>query len=255
MPINGKLIIREDRESVALLQIKRGKVNALDLELCEELAENLQELKEASVKGIVLTGTGTTFCAGVDLFRLLEGGEDYVRRFVPALMNLFERLFVFPKPVVVAINGNAIAGGCVIACACDYRIAARGESKIGVPEVLVGVPFPPLAFEIVRFATTHRYLQEVVYFGKYYGLEEATQRGLVDETVAPEKLLNRAEEIAAKLIQIPPETFRHVKRQLREPYLATAERTKVHDEEILNVWCSGKTHATIREYLRRTLGK
>jgi enoyl-CoA hydratase len=249
------MIKKEDWDSISLLRLEDGKVNALDLELCEALTESLIELERSSAKAVVLTGTGTTFSAGVDLFRLLDGGQDYVLKFVPALTGLLERLFLFPKPVVVALNGNAIAGGCVIACACDYKIAANGEGKTGVPEVLVGVPFPPSAFEIVRFAASPRYLQEIVYFGRYYDMEEGIQRGLVDETVSAPNLLSRATEIATKLSEIPADTFRLVKRQLREPYLATVERSKIRDEEILKVWCSEETHATIREYLRRTLGK
>ena len=249
------MITREYRDSVALLQLEHGKVNALDLELCEALDHSLDELETSSATAVVLTGSGTTFSAGVDLFRLLEGGQNYVLKFVPALINVLQRLFLFPKPVVVALNGNAIAGGCVISCACDYKIAANGEGKIGVPEVFVGVPFPPLAFEIVRFAATHRYLQEIIYFGRYYDMEEGLMRGLVDEMVSSDKLLSRATEIASKLSEIPPDTFRLVKRQLREPYLATVERSKIRDEEILKVWCSEQTHVTIREYLRRTLDK
>jgi enoyl-CoA hydratase len=249
------MIKRQDHNSVVLLRLDRAKVNALDLELCEALTQSLEEVEKSSAKAIVLTGTGATFSAGVDLFRLLEGGQDYALKFVPALTSVLERLFLFPKPVVAALNGNAIAGGCVIACACDYKIAVKGDARIGVPEVLVGVPFPPLAFEIVRFAANPRYLPEITYFGRYYDMEEGLRRGLVDETVSTDKLFSRAFEIATKLSEIPADTFRLVKRQLREPYLATVERLKIRDEEILKVWCSEKTHSTIREYLRRTIGK
>lgn len=249
------MIKREEKDSLVVLRIERGKVNALDLELCEALEQSLDELAKSSAKALVLTGTGTTFSAGVDLFRLLEDGQDYVLKFVPALTSVLERLFLFPKPVVVALNGNAIAGGCVIACACDYKIAAKGEAKIGVPEVLVGVPFPPLAFEIVRFAASHQFLQEIIYFGHYYDMDEGVSRGLVDETISSDKLLSRAFEIATKLSEIPAETFRLVKRQLREPYVSIVERSKIRDEEILKVWCSEQTHSAIREYLRRALGK
>ena len=104
-------------------------------------------------KAVVLTGQGEMFSAGVDLLRLSEGGADYVRRFLPALHRLYDTVFFFPKPVVAAVNGHAIAGGCVLQCCADRRIAAAGGGRIGVTELLVGVPFPPLAFEVMRFAT------------------------------------------------------------------------------------------------------
>jgi enoyl-CoA hydratase/carnithine racemase len=86
-------------------------------------------------------------------------------------------------------------------------------------------------------------------------MAEGMQKGLLDETVPPDSLLSRAQEKAVKLSEIPSDTFRLVKRQIREPYLANTERSKIRDEETLNVWCSPQTRGAIREYLRRTLGK
>ena len=249
------MILRKDTDSIAILEIQHGKVNALDVELCAALDESLESIERSAAKAIVLTGSGTTFSAGVDLFRLLQGGTRYAQEFVPKLVNALKRLFIFPKPVVVAINGNAIAGGCVIACACDYRVAIKGRGKIGVPEALVGVPFPSTAFEIVRFATDPRRLQEVVYFGRYYDMEEGVALGFVDETVDAEKLLDRAMEIAERLSQIPADTFRLIKAHLRAPYLATIEQSTLREEEIEKVWMSGEIHTVIRDYLQRTVGK
>ena len=74
----------------------------------------------------MLTGTGTVFSAGVDLRRLTEGGRDYVQAFLPLLGDAFFKTFTFPKPLIAAVNGHAIAGGCILACACDYRIMSAG---------------------------------------------------------------------------------------------------------------------------------
>jgi enoyl-CoA hydratase/carnithine racemase len=249
------MITCEDRNSIAVIQLEHGKVNAIDLEFCDILEERLDEIEKSSQKAVVVTAQGKTFSAGVDLIRLLDGGKDYVREFVPKMIHMMRRLFLFPKPIVAALNGNAIAGGCVIACACDYKIAITGEGKIGVPEGLVGVPFPPLAFEIVRFAADHRYLQEIVYIGRYYGMDEGVERGLLDETVSAEMLMRRACEVATKMTEVPAETFGLIKRQLREPYLANVERSQETTAEILKVWSSEEAHAAIRSYLRRTIGK
>ena len=81
---------------------------------------------------------------------------------VDALSLAFGSVFTFRRPVVAAINGHAIAGGCVFACACDHRVMARGSGVIGLTELRVGVPFPTYAFEIVRFATAPEYLQELI---------------------------------------------------------------------------------------------
>ena len=117
-------------------------------------------LRGGDAKAVVLTGQGKIFSAGVDLLRCSDGGADYVRQFLPALHQLYDAVFFHPKPVVAAINGHAMAGGCVLACCADRRIMARDGGRIGVTELLVGVPFPALAFEIMRCATPPHYFAE-----------------------------------------------------------------------------------------------
>ena len=99
---------------------------------------------------MVITGAGTAFSAGVDLQQIVDGGRSYGREFLPALSAAFLAVFDHPGPVVAAINGHAIAGGCVLAAACDLRLMSRGT--IGLAELSVGVPFPPAAVEILRYA-------------------------------------------------------------------------------------------------------
>src|SRR6266852_4922794 len=135
---------------IAVMTLTYGKANALDIEFCEALAARFMELRKSDAKAVVLTGQGKIFSAGVDLKRLSEGGAEYIRRFLPALHRLYEEVFFHPKPLVAAINGHAIAGGCVLACCADRRIMADDSGRIGVTELQVGVPFPPLAFEAVR---------------------------------------------------------------------------------------------------------
>jgi enoyl-CoA hydratase len=252
-----RTIARESRGPVVVLRFERGKVNALDLELMTALEEELVALEQdETVRAVVLTGTGSSFSAGVDLFRVLAGGEEYVREFVPSVTTGFRRLFAFPKPVVAAINGHAIAGGCVIALASDHRIMAEGAGRIGVPELLVGVSWPAHALEIVRFALPPFRAQELVYSGRTVGAEEARGLGLVDEIVDPESLLDAALEAAERLAHIPAEAFRLAKRQLRGPTLELADRvSREKDEEVARFWASQETAEAIRSYLDRTVGR
>ena len=150
---------------IAVLTLTHGKANALDIEFCEAMAEQFMALRQSDAKAVVITGQGKIFSAGVDLKRLSEGGADYIRKFLPALHKLYDAVFYHPKPVVAAINGHAIAGGAVLAACADRRIMARESGRIGVTELLVGVPFPALAFEIVRFAVLPRYLPELTLSG------------------------------------------------------------------------------------------
>jgi enoyl-CoA hydratase len=247
------MIEREEREGIAMLRIAHGKAGALDVELVEELAGAVDELAASPARAVVLTGTGTIFSAGVDLFRLLDGGVEYAARFLPALTGSIRKLFALPKPVVAAANGHAIAGGCILVAACDYRLMARGEGRIGAPELLVGVPFPPSVLEVLRFALPPQHVQEVVYTGKTWMADGALTKGLVDEVVEAWALDVRALEVAAQMAALPPAAFALTKRQLRQEALERA--AAADDREAISIWSTPETHDRVRAYLERTLGK
>src|SRR5690349_10375897 len=118
------MIERTQHEGVLTLRLAHGKANALDVELLDALLGELEGMAD-DVRALILTGTGSIFSAGVDLFRLTRDGADYVGRFLPLLSRLVRTLFTFPRPVVAAVNGHAIAGGCVLVLACDVRLMAE----------------------------------------------------------------------------------------------------------------------------------
>jgi enoyl-CoA hydratase len=241
----------EDRDGVRTLRLDHGKAHALDRELTGALRRAIAAARDdESVRAIVFTGTGGIFCAGVDLRRVLAGGADYVERFVPELVGAFHDLFAFPRPAVAAVNGHAIAGGCVLAAACDYRLMAEGNGTIGVPELRVGVPFPLVALEILRFATSPAHLQELVYRGKSYHVSEACRVGLVDEVTAPARLVEEARAVAARLASDPAARFRITKRQLRRPVLDRIARYAGEtDAQVVEEWKNPRTLEAIREYM------
>ena len=205
---------------------------------------------------VVLTGTGTVFSAGVDLRRLTEGGRDYIRAFVPLLGDAFFKTFTFPKPLIAAVNGHAIAGGCVLACACDYRVMAAGTGRIGTPELSIGVPFPTVAMEILRLIVPAHRLQSVVYRGLTCTPDEALANGFVDELAPPEALVDRAVEMAAHLGSLPPASFALTKRIIRQPSRdRVVQYTRSVDAEVLEAWMSTRVQDAVRAYVDRTLRK
>ncbi len=190
----------------------------------------------------MVTGQGKIFSAGVDLKRLSEGGADYVRKFLPALHKLYDAVFYHPKPVVAAINGHAIAGGCVLACCADRRIMARESGRIGVTELLVGVPFPALAFEIVRFAVPPRYLPEFTLSGATYATDVALQRGWIDEVAEPDDLIEDAIAVAQELALLSPAAFAQTKTQIRQPVTERLERSgQATDKAVTEIWTAPET--------------
>src|SRR5439155_26860191 len=122
------------RNDVAVLTLAHGKANLFDLEFCDALTSAFADCERSAAKAAVVIGRGSIFSAGVDLVRLTNAGPVYVAAFMPALGRVFERVFAFAKPLVAAVNGHAIAGGCILACTADRRLMAQGAGRIGVPE-------------------------------------------------------------------------------------------------------------------------
>ncbi|MFI4960269.1 MAG: enoyl-CoA hydratase/isomerase family protein [Hyphomicrobiales bacterium] len=241
---------------IAVLTLTHGKANALDIELCEALTARFQELRNSDAKAVVVTGQGKIFSAGVDLIRLSEGGAAYVRKFLPALHKLYDTVFYHPKPVVAAINGHAIAGGCVLACCADRRIMTREGGRIGVTEMLVGVPFPALAFEIVRFAVPPRYLSEFTLSGATYETDTALQRGWIDEVAEPGELIEDAIAVAQELALLSPAAFAQTKMQIRQAVTERmAQSGEATDKAVTAIWTAPETLHYIRDYVARTLKK
>jgi enoyl-CoA hydratase len=248
------MIEREREGAVTVLRLQHGKANALDVELCGALGDALVAAERAG-EALVLTGSGTIFSAGVDLFRMLEEGPGYLEAFLPALDALLERLFTYPWPVVAAVNGHAMAGGWIVAAACDYRVMTTGRGKAGLPELQVGVPFPPIALETVRFATPPSPLQAMLFGGRLYGGDEALAAGLVEEAVPPEQVVARALAAAESLARVPAAAFRLTKLQLRRPAAERAAAARETASAVRAAWADPAAWEVVRAYLERVVGK
>jgi enoyl-CoA hydratase len=251
------VLATESRGGTTILRLAHGKASAMDLELLRGLRAAFERLgADPAVRAIVLTGSGSIFSAGVDLRRLLAGGREYIERFLPELDGCFLTLFGCDKPVVAAINGHAIAGGCILAACCDVRLMAAGDGRIGAPELKVGVPFPPAIVEILRFALAPQHVQEMLLRGRLCSPEEALARGLVDEVVAPERLMERALQLADEMAAAPAVAFRLTKRELREPVLERARATAgASRAALVDAWASEEVLGAVRRYVEKTLGK
>ena len=246
------MIERTDEDGISLFRMAHKPANVLTAEFSDTLWNDIKETREdPTVRAVVLSGTGSAFSAGVDLFRVIQDGPDYVDALLSSLSGLLDGLRKFPKPLVAAVNGHAIAGGAVVACACDYRVMVRGNGKIGLPELQVGLPFFSVALEIMRGIVPARYLREVLLLGRSFNPEDARERGLVNEIVDSGNLLPRALEIARRLATIPEATFALSKRQLS----MSPDTMQDLDEELQAIWQAEESHAHIRAYLERTLGK
>ena len=248
------MISHEQRDDIAILTLAHGKANLLDVEFCRAVAAALDECAVSSARAAVIIAEGTIFSAGVDLRRLVDGGHRYAEEFLPALGHAFDVAFAFPKPLVAAVNGHAIAGGCILANAADRRLMARGTGRIGVPELLVGVPFPTVALEIMRQHVPPPHLAALIFSGETVVADRAVELGVVDAAVDPDRLLDEAVGAAKAMAALPPAAFAITKKQLRAPALARIrEGRERFDAAIHEYWAAPGTLDTVRAYVQRTL--
>jgi enoyl-CoA hydratase len=188
-------------DGATIVRIDHPPVNAFDLGLVDDAVATVRGIQGP----IVLTGAGKCFSAGVDLRAIIDGPPEYTDRFLAAVSAAFLAVFDHPAPVVAAINGHAIAGGCVLAMAADIRLMSAG--LIGLSEVAVGVPFPVAALEICRYAMGPSVTRAVLQADNI-DVKTAAERGWIDEAVAPDDLVGRAVEIARALGSTRPPPMR-----------------------------------------------
>ncbi|MCO1659176.1 enoyl-CoA hydratase/isomerase family protein [Pseudonocardia humida] len=250
------MIEREDVDGVAVLRLAHGPVNAMDLELCEAIADAFGALAADPAVAVVLTGAGRSFSAGVDLRRLLDGGEEYVRRFLPALDAALRTPFELGKPVVAAVNGHAIAGGAVLAAAADRVLMTDGPGRVGIPEIVVGVPFPRVPIEVVRHAVGDQVARRLVIGAKTHAAADAVGFGLVDEIVPAGDLLDRAvAEARALATGVPPDTFAMTKAQLRREHVERMDGYADEAPGVAELWVRRVTDGWTAAYLAAATGR
>jgi enoyl-CoA hydratase len=244
----------EERGVVTILRMARGKGNALNLELARALVDALDGLERSPARAGILTGQENIFGAGVDLPAVIEGGAAYVRQFLPLLQRVIERLVTFSKPLVAAVNGHAIAGGAILMLCCDQRLLARGTARVGLTEILVGVEFPAWGLEVARFATAPQHFSTLICRGRTWQPEEALARGLVDELVEADQLLDRACGVAEELAAIPTATFTATKMAVRRPLIEAARRqAALTDATVLERWCAPETLRHMAAYAEQNI--
>jgi enoyl-CoA hydratase len=249
-------ILNLEAGRVATLAIDRPPANALTREFFVELADVLARLAAASdVRALVITGTGRFFSAGLDLFAVFADDAPGFREFTVRFDAGFAALFAFPKPVVAAVNGHAVAGGAVLAAAADFRLMAEGEGRVGLTEILLGLPFPVSVLEIVRTACGGPSLRELLYHGRTYLPAEAAARRLVDEVVPAADLAARARALAEELAGRGAAAFAATKRALRAQALARMTAAAPGDDPTWDVWRAPATRTAVEAYRARALGR
>lgn len=249
-----KRVARENRGRVAVLELDRGVTNAIDLEMIEELAALLQQIRtDGEIDALILSSANEKFFSiGFDLPVLFDLERDDFLFFFRSFNRLCLDLFTFPKPTVVAITGHAIAGGCIVAYCCDYRIISDGRKLMGVNEIKLGVPLPYPADCILRFMVGDRNACELIDFGEFHLPERSLSLGIVDQVLPAGKVLSESLERAKKLGSSPGETWKLIKKnrvhELERKIMAGLEES---ERLFVDLWYAAET----RELLKAAIEK
>lgn len=189
------------------------KRNAVSFVLVEELLAALDEIEQSSAQVVILTGAGKAFCAGLDLDELktlLGKKQDENVQDSSRMARIFRRLYDFPLPTIAAVNGAAIAGGTGFATMCDFTLAVP-EAKFGYTEVRIGF-VPAIVSSMLVWQVGHKIARDLLLTGRQFDAAEAHRYGLVNEVVEPARLMIRARELAAQLMENSPSSVRATKR-------------------------------------------
>lgn len=203
---------------VALITMDDGKANALSPAMIEALGAAFDRA-EKEAKSVVLAGRPGRFCAGFDL-KVMMSGPEAAMAMVVAGGELFLRLYEYPKPLVAAVSGHALAGGILLVATADTRIGIQGDFKLGLNEVQNNMPVPVLAHELARDRLSPRELTAAVVQAKIYDPEAAVAAGWLDRAVDGEKLAAAAMEEATRLAGLPGHAYAVTKKSLRRQTIA-----------------------------------
>src|SRR5512143_996054 len=191
------LIRIEQRHDTAVVFFARPPANAFNLDLTEELHARLDELAaRVPAGGVVVTGDGRTFSGGVDFKAVPTYTAEQSARMIGHINACITTLYGLPTATVAAVNGHAIGGAFVVMLACDARLAADTDAKLGLTEVTAGIPYPACPMEVVQAEIEPSYRRHLVLTGEVISPRAAHARGLIDELVVPQDLLERAVDVA-----------------------------------------------------------
>ena len=209
----SNLVAFELKDKVAVVTMDDGKANALSHAVVEQLNAAIARA-EKEAEALVLAGRPGRFCAGFDLKTMMtsiEAATDLVASGAETYMRLYEA----PLPIVAACGGHAMAGGALLLLACDTRVGARGEFKIGLNEVAISLTLPVLAQELARDRLAPQHLVEATLQAKVYEPEGALRVGYFDRLAEPAEVVAEALKEARRLSQLPRLAYANTKKRLR----------------------------------------
>lgn len=237
------------KEGIATVTLNRGKVNALNEPLIEQLHGCFADIEmDLDVRSVILTGQGKFFSFGFDIPEFMSYPKESFTRYLTKFTDLYTSLFLFSKPIVAALNGHTVAGGCMLALTCDARIMVSEKAKISLNEINFGSSVFAGSVEMLKFCVGHKNAATILYSGAMFLAEEAIRLGLIDRISSPEDLVGDARKAARDLADKDGAAFKSLKGLLRKPVAEEMiKREKDSIREFVDIWYSEKTRRNLEE--------
>jgi enoyl-CoA hydratase/carnithine racemase len=252
--IDGESVKLEYRGPVALVVLNRSVTNALNLEFVNSLADVLERLKQdEKFHSIVVTSSSEKFFSiGFDIPQLFALSRDDFAVFYRSFNRLCLNLYVFPKPTIAAITGHAVAGGCIIALCCDYRIIAQGKKKMGLNEIKLGVPIPYPADLVLHQIAGARHAREIVNTGEFYLPQTLKEMGVVDAVLPLDQVQTMAVEKATLLGGFLQKTYATIKKnRIESVEERILSKLKEKEEIFLDLWFSEEARKRLKQAMEK----
>ncbi len=249
------MILPLDHGAVRELRLNRPPANALSPDLILELRREVGSAPKENVRALVLSGAPGRFCAGLDVPLLLTLDRPAMSAVWRDFYALLRALACSPIPIAAAITGHAPAGGTVLQLFCDWRVMAQGDWKIGINEVQVGLPLPPVILLALKRQVGARQAERLAVEGVLVSSVEAARMGLVDELAPAERVVSRAVEWCNGLLALPSQAMSGTRRQARADLIALFDQVESEIEAVVSSWWSEEAQATLRSLADRLARK
>jgi enoyl-CoA hydratase/carnithine racemase len=239
---------------IAVVRMNRGKVNAINSDAVDDLTERFARLKnDQRIKAVIFTGQQKFFSFGFDVPELLTYSRETLKDFFMRFTHLKNDLFLYPKPLIQALNGHTIAAGCMLALTGDFRIMVSEGAKISLNEVNIGASVFAGSVEMLKFCAGQRNAELILTSGQMYSPNEAFQLRMVDKLSTSDTLMDEAMKVASEYAAKNPGAFRSIKGLLRRPAVKESSRREEEViDEFVDVWFSEQSQAQLANVLIRS---
>ena len=228
----SELVKTKTENQISFISMDDGKANAMSVEMLEGLNTALNEA-ERSGSVVILSGRENVLSGGFDLGVFKSGDNAKILKMLTLGAELSHRMLSYPKPVIAACTGHAVAMGTFLLLCCDYRVGASGNSKFAANEVAIGLTVPYFAIEVIKQRVINKHRSKAIGLAHFFDIEEALEAGFVDEIAEPDQVISAATAKAEEFLKLDLKAHTSSKLRLREPML---ESLRVAIDKDIDVW-------------------